>query len=175
MRSRKVPTGCIDAEPGVRGHPSVALQRARETLDKQRVQPAVHLPTDRAQRRLLDRYVFAWENDDIEALVSVLRDDAVYSMPPWPRWYAGSAAIAAFHQRVWSDYAGQRLLSIGANCQPAFAMYAREYPDEPFRSHSIQLLGALSQHLWQGELPKDAGIGEPCNGRDVAARDGQHK
>ena len=117
-----------------------ALQRARETLDKQHVQPVHQLPTDIARRRLLDRYVYAWENDDVEALLSVLRDDAVYSMPPWPQWYAGPSAIGAFHQRVWSHYAGQRLLSIGANGQPAFAMYAREQPDEVFLPHSIQLL-----------------------------------
>jgi RNA polymerase sigma-70 factor (ECF subfamily) len=98
------------------------------------------VPTDLAKRRLLERYVFAWENDDVEALVSVLRDDAVYSMPPWPQWYAGPAAIGAFHQRVWSDYAGQRLLSTGANGQTAFAMYARAHAGERFLPHSIQLL-----------------------------------
>ena len=61
-------------------------------------------------------------------------------MPPWPQWYAGPLAIGAFHQRVWSAYAGQRLRPIIANCQPAFAMYARTQPGEPFLPHSIQLL-----------------------------------
>jgi RNA polymerase sigma-70 factor (ECF subfamily) len=117
-----------------------AVQRARETLDKQRGRPVLHGTADDAKRRLVDRYVFAWEHDDVEALVSVLRDDAVYSMPPWPQWYAGPSAIAAFHQRVWSAYAGQRLLPIGANGQTAFAMYARAHPDEPFLPHSVQLL-----------------------------------
>jgi RNA polymerase sigma-70 factor (ECF subfamily) len=117
-----------------------ALQRARETLGKQHVQPVDQLPTDLARRRLLDRYIFAWENDDVEALVSVLQDDAVYSMPPWPQWYTGPSAIGAFHLRVWSHYAGQRLVSIGANGQTAFAMYARGHSGETFLPHSIQLL-----------------------------------
>ena len=117
-----------------------ALQRARETLGKQGGRPVLQSPTDQALRRILDRYVFAWENDDIDALVSTLRDDAVYSMPPWAQWYTGPPAIAAFHQRAWSDYAGLRLRPIGANRQPAFAMYARAHLGEAFLPYSIQLL-----------------------------------
>src|SRR5260370_23355505 len=79
-----------------------ALQRARATLGKRfpSGQPATlstSLPApDDQQRALLDRYVRTWEDADLDGLVALLREDAVLSMPPWPQWYLGRAAIRAF-------------------------------------------------------------------------------
>src|SRR6478672_4759067 len=60
-----------------------ALQRARATVDKRL--PAV-APADSGpeERELLQRYVAAFETDDIEGLLTLLRHDATLRMPPQP-------------------------------------------------------------------------------------------
>ena len=71
-----------------------ALQRARATIEAEA--PArVVAPGRRTQRDLLARYVDAWERADISALVALLREDAVLTMPPEGAIF-GAAAIAAF-------------------------------------------------------------------------------
>ena len=59
-----------------------ALQRARAALETSGRRPT-DLPTemDDAQRRLLGRYVRAFEAYDIDAFTSLIREDATQSMP----------------------------------------------------------------------------------------------
>src|SRR6185437_42662 len=66
-----------------------ALQRARATLADldagERPTPA-----DPEQAALLDRYLEAFERYDVPALVTLLREDAVQSMPPYAMWLEGA-------------------------------------------------------------------------------------
>jgi RNA polymerase sigma-70 factor (ECF subfamily) len=120
-----------------------ALQRARATLeqrvpsDQLRAQPA---PDDR-QRELLERYLQTWEDADLDGFVALLRDDAVLNMPPWPQWYHGRVAIREFFAWAWQR-AGQpvRLVPIGANRQPAFALYHHGPDGRARQAHGIWLL-----------------------------------
>ena len=58
-----------------------ALQRARATIEAEA--PAHRVAPGRGfQRELLRRYVDAWERADIDALLALLREDAVMTMPP---------------------------------------------------------------------------------------------
>jgi RNA polymerase sigma-70 factor (ECF subfamily) len=75
-----------------------ALQRARATIEAEA--PARSAVPGRAtERSLLRRYVEAWEHADMEALVTLLREDAVLTMPPEPS-VTGAAAIVAFFTRA---------------------------------------------------------------------------
>ena len=94
---------------------------------------------DEQQRRLLERYVRAWESADLERLVELLKEDAVYSMPPWREWYEGKDAVGGFFGAVWPAYRGFRLVPVGANLQPAFALYSLG-AEGRWNAHSIQLL-----------------------------------
>jgi RNA polymerase sigma-70 factor (ECF subfamily) len=98
-----------------------ALQRARATVDPQL--PASPSHAGRGERELLRRYVDAWEQADIAALVALLRDDAVITMPPQPTIH-GAAAIGAFMARVAARH---ELVATptAANRQPAVALYER--------------------------------------------------
>ena len=71
-----------------------ALQRARAQLDQ--VSPTedeVVEPTAADQRELLDRWVTAFENKDVPAIVELFTKDAVWEMPPFIGWYQGADNI----------------------------------------------------------------------------------
>jgi RNA polymerase sigma-70 factor (ECF subfamily) len=119
-----------------------ALQRARETLAKRYPEgrpPAASRPDD-AQQKLLGRYLKAWEGHDLDGFVSLLKEDATYTMPPWMEWYLGRDAIRSFFGMAWQSCRGLRLIPTSANGQPAFAVYARPGDGEPLAAHSIQVL-----------------------------------
>ena len=65
------------------------------------------------------------ERDDIDAVVALLTEDAVVSMPPEPEWHQGRDAVEHFLRdrhgrrkaRAW------RFVPLAANLQPAYAFY----------------------------------------------------
>jgi RNA polymerase sigma-70 factor (ECF subfamily) len=73
-----------------------ALQRARATLaalpEEQR--PASVDTAD--QSELLAKYVDAFQNYDMERLVTLLHDDALMTMPPYAFWVRGARDITAW-------------------------------------------------------------------------------
>jgi RNA polymerase sigma-70 factor (ECF subfamily) len=103
-----------------------ALQRARAALD-------TRLPADRArpprprsplERELAARFADAVESGDVAAIVSLLTDDALLTMPPLPLEYQGREAIAGFlsHREV-ARGTPLRVMATHANTQPAFGCY----------------------------------------------------
>jgi RNA polymerase sigma-70 factor (ECF subfamily) len=105
-----------------------ALQRARRALKEHNVLPETPtaLPTPQLQS-LLDRYVTCWEQEDIPGLVALLREDAWFTMPPFPIWFQGRAAIATvLATRIFTLGRHWRLLPMRANGSPAFGLYRQE-------------------------------------------------
>ena len=104
-----------------------ALQRARATLKKH---PRPAAGVDQQDAALLAEFVQAWEMSDAARLTALLREDAVFSMPPLPAWYHGRSAIQAFltAQIFIAGQAGRqfRLVATRANGCPAFASYQRD-------------------------------------------------
>jgi RNA polymerase sigma-70 factor, ECF subfamily len=125
-----------------------ALQRARETLAKRYPDgpPPVASQPDSAQQALLGRYLQAWEGHDLDGFVTLLREDAQYTMPPWRQWYSGRDAIRSFFAIAWKTCGGLRLVPTAANGQPAFAVYERPGADKPWTAHSIHVL-ALEDNM----------------------------
>jgi RNA polymerase sigma-70 factor, ECF subfamily len=76
----------------------------------------------------------------LHRFVFLLKEDATYTMPPLPQWYAGRAAIRTFFGWAWRSYGGFRLVATAANRQPAFAAYSRMTADAPWTAHSIHVL-----------------------------------
>jgi RNA polymerase sigma-70 factor (ECF subfamily) len=105
-----------------------ALQRARKAVDER-------LPSRSQQmtmrdlgevtvRRIVERFVDAFERGDTEAILELLAEDASFSMPPYPDWCEGREAVG----ESWLMPAGApprlRYLATSANAQPALGTYA---------------------------------------------------
>jgi RNA polymerase sigma-70 factor (ECF subfamily) len=103
-----------------------ALQRARATLAAHAGDagdPLVVRPVDPDQQALLARYVDAFERYDIPRFVSLLREDAFQSMPPFAMWIRGAQDIGAWMLGPGIDCQGSRMLATSANGRPAFGQY----------------------------------------------------
>jgi RNA polymerase sigma-70 factor (ECF subfamily) len=122
-----------------------ALQRARETLRKKLPQDHSTLrkpTTTQAQSDLLARYVKAWDSHDMRALVTLLKDDAILSMPPIPQWYQGRDRVIEIFE--WGiaqmDFVDWRAVPTAANYQPAILLYGRERESPGWIAHAIHVL-----------------------------------
>jgi RNA polymerase sigma-70 factor, ECF subfamily len=137
-----------------------ALQRARVTMAKGVDRPSTSAASDDRQRALLERYVRAWENADLDGFVALLKEDAVLSMPPWRQWYLGRDAIRAFLTWAWDfpDVQPSRLISIAANRQPAFALYRGSREDPEYRAHGIELLTLRDDAIAVLTIFRDPGL-----------------
>ncbi|MFD8692621.1 sigma-70 family RNA polymerase sigma factor [Streptomyces sp. NPDC059651] len=120
-----------------------ALQRARATLTDHQGDAAgadAADPLDEEQRKLLDRYVAAFEGYDMKALTALLHEDAVMTMPPFDLWLQGHDDIAGFMTSIGASCAGSRLIATSANGTPAFAHY-KPNPDGPgFVPWAVQVI-----------------------------------
>jgi RNA polymerase sigma-70 factor, ECF subfamily len=100
-----------------------ALQRARATLESLDLDTSGPASVDAEQAELLSRYVAAFEAYDITALVSLLHEDATFSMPPFPLWLRGPEEVGPFMLGQGAHCRGSRLLVTAANGGPAVAIY----------------------------------------------------
>jgi RNA polymerase sigma-70 factor (ECF subfamily) len=118
-----------------------ALQRARNAIVSN--PPTQHSVLrdlgDEATSAIITRWADAWHAGDVDAIVAMLADDARYSMPPLPEWYAGLDEIRAFLlqgplQSRW------RFLPTRANGQLAFGTYLWDDPSEWYAPGGLDVL-----------------------------------
>jgi RNA polymerase sigma-70 factor (ECF subfamily) len=124
-----------------------ALQRARATMKEQlperRAEWAPGADPSEQERALLQRYVDAVDQGDAAAVAALIREDATFTMPPDPQWWAGrDAMVAAWLEGGFGTEAiGEfRCTVTYANRQPAVANYVRKPGDTEFRPLAIDVL-----------------------------------
>ena len=104
-----------------------ALQRARKTVDEatpdSSQQQTLRSLGDDGLRRLVERYVAAWESRDVDLMVAVLADDVTFAMPPFPHWWSGRESVMDFI--VSTGTPPLRHLLTRASGQPAVGWYIR--------------------------------------------------
>jgi RNA polymerase sigma-70 factor (ECF subfamily) len=102
-----------------------ALQRARATLEASNVSELDTPPSvGAADAELLARYVAAFEAYDMDALTSLIHEDATQSMPPFDMWLAGRDDIFAWWVGPGIGCRGSRMVpTVAANGAPAFGQY----------------------------------------------------
>jgi RNA polymerase sigma-70 factor (ECF subfamily) len=98
-----------------------ALQRARATLGTRSNASARELTDEESS--LVDSYMDAFLRYDVDALVGLLRDNVVFSMPPYTLWLQGPSAIREWLVGPGAGCRGSRLVRVQASASPAFAHY----------------------------------------------------
>lgn len=116
-----------------------ALQRARATLAKKDLGEA-RASLSEEQASLVDRYVAAFERYDVDALTSLLREDAILNMPPYTLWLQGHDAIRKWLLGHGAGCRGSRLVRTSACGAPAFGQY-RQNGREPWALIVLELSG----------------------------------
>ena len=101
-----------------------ALQRARATLASKNVSPRDE-PLSDEQAEMLEKYVDAFHEYDVDALVALMRADATLSMPPYTLWLQGPDAIRSWLLGRGNGCRGSKLIRTDACGSPAFAQYRR--------------------------------------------------
>jgi len=119
-----------------------ALQRARATLDASDVSASDPTPAlDEASRELLARYVEAFERYDMEALTSLIHEDATQSMPPFDLWLSGRDDIFEWWLGPGAGCRGSRVIpTVSANGSPAFGQYKPRASGEGYEPWALQVL-----------------------------------
>lgn len=122
-----------------------ALQRARATLAGRDLGDArVSLPE--TQSALVDRYVTAFEQYDVDALTALLHEDATLSMPPYTLWLRGPEAIRTWLLGRGAGCRGSRLVPTAACGAPAFAQY-RPAPEGGHRAWALIVLDIAGDRI----------------------------
>ncbi len=122
-----------------------ALRRARAALG----------PIDRdsapsessvSDRELLVAYVNAFERQDVDALVSLLREDAIVEMPPFDLWLRGRHDIYEWltAEEALRDHV---VVPVRANGSPAFAHYRSPSPGDPPVALAIHVLDIVDSQI----------------------------
>ncbi|MCQ4120922.1 sigma-70 family RNA polymerase sigma factor [Rhodococcus tibetensis] len=128
------------------------LQRARAQLEL--AMPTTDTlvePESPEEKALLERYVTAFENYDVEAIVEIFTKEAVWEMPPFDGWYLGGENIGRLiSNNCPAQRAGDmRLLPSWANGQPAFGLYMRgeDGVHRPFQLHVLDVTAGGVAHV----------------------------
>jgi RNA polymerase sigma-70 factor (ECF subfamily) len=125
-----------------------ALRRARETLASVRRAPsdaATALTAE--QRQLVDRYVRALEISDLDALVSLVHEDVVVSMPPYALWLQGKHHMLAFLKGHTSDCDGNVHIPVEVNASAGLAFYRPTRSGDTFEPFSIQVIDLVGPSI----------------------------
>ncbi|MGE0348970.1 RNA polymerase subunit sigma-70 [Hydrogenophaga sp.] len=116
-----------------------ALQRAQKSVRERVPVASLQPPGEQRLDALLQRFMSAWERRDIDAMASLLAEDARFTMPPLPAWFSGRRfTLRFFDERVFQT--PWRLQPLSGNGQPGFACYMKQTGDDRFRPGGVVLL-----------------------------------
>ena len=123
------------------------LHRARVTMKQRNQFGKLHrskmgIPDDQT-RQLLDQYARAWELADLDGIITLLADDAIFPMPPMPAAVLGKEAMVALYKEsiLAGDARGRwKLVSISANGRPGFAFYCLDAATNQHHAFALQVL-----------------------------------
>ena len=104
-----------------------ALQRARKAVDErlpeQSQQATMRSLGDERLRRVVEDFIDAFERGDVDAILTLLAEDATFTMPPYSSWYRGREAIADSWLMPGGPPPRLRYVPTRANGQLALATY----------------------------------------------------
>jgi RNA polymerase sigma-70 factor, ECF subfamily len=135
------------------------LQRARARLDQHTLaDDELAEPTDERARRLLDRYIAAFERSDMAEIQQLLGDDAVLEMTGTTTWFSGKATCVPFITAHAIGRAGEwRLVPLHSNGQLAAAAYRLDDRNS-YHPFAIVVLATSLTHVTRITLFAEPGL-----------------
>ena len=122
-----------------------SLRRARAALEPIDRDSTPNEPSD-DHRALLAAYVDAFERQDVNALVALLREDAIVEMPPFELWLRGATDI-----RDWliahDALRDHLLVPVRANGAPAAAVYVPAAPGATPTAFAIHVVDVVDGRI----------------------------
>jgi RNA polymerase sigma-70 factor (ECF subfamily) len=122
-----------------------ALQRARATVEdrlpEHSQQETLRALGDEELQEIVDRYVEAWERQDVDTVVEMLAADATFAMPPLASWFGGREEIEVFLKG--SPLSGRwdwRALQTRSNGQVALAFYCWDDGEGAYMPFALNVL-----------------------------------
>ena len=121
------------------------LKRARTTI-AEHLPPGgrdqAPLPGSAREQQVIARFADAFERGDVAAVVALLTDDSMLTMPPFPFEYHGPGTVGNFLYVVTFRQGRQlsRLIPTRANGQPAFGRYLRDAHAPVSHAHGMLVL-----------------------------------
>jgi RNA polymerase sigma-70 factor (ECF subfamily) len=122
-----------------------ALQRARASVEErtpeQSQQETLRTLGDDQLREVVERYLQAWEQNDIDTVVAILSEDVCFAMPPAASWFHGREALKIF-LAGWPMSGDWRWrgIPVRANGQPALAFYAWDEDEQAYLPFALNVL-----------------------------------
>lgn len=124
------------------------LQRARTRLARESLTDDEFAePADEGARRVLDRYMSAFERSDMAEIERLLVDDAILEMTGATTWFSGKATCAPFIAAQAIGHVGDwRMIPLHANGQLAAAAFHLG-EDGTYYSFAIVVIATTSTHI----------------------------
>jgi RNA polymerase sigma-70 factor (ECF subfamily) len=98
-------------------------------------------PLSPTQSQLLERFVDAFERYDMDALTSLIHEDATQSMPPFDLWLTGRDDILTWWVGPGAGCRGSRVIpTLAANGAPAFGQYKPSATGTGYEPWALQVL-----------------------------------
>jgi RNA polymerase sigma-70 factor (ECF subfamily) len=122
-----------------------ALQRARKTIEErapdESQQETLRELGDERVREIVERYLEAWEQNDVETVMEILAEDATFTMPPLASWFGGEESIRIFLSG-WpmSGTWRWRAIPTRANGQHALAFYIWDDGERSYMPFALNVL-----------------------------------
>jgi RNA polymerase sigma-70 factor, ECF subfamily len=122
-----------------------ALQRARKAVEErapeQSQQATLRDLGDERLTEIVERYVEAWESNDVDTVMELLAEDASFAMPPLASWFGGEKSIRIFLEGWPLSGAWRwRPLPARANGQPALAFYIWDEDEQAYMPFALNVL-----------------------------------
>jgi RNA polymerase sigma-70 factor, ECF subfamily len=128
-----------------------ALQRARKAVDdrlpEKSQQATMRSLGDQGIRQIVEHFVEAFERGDVDAIVTLLAEDATFGMPPYPTWYRGREAIADSWLMPGGPPPRLRYVPTRANGQLAVGAYALDPERSRYLPIALDVLTLRGQQI----------------------------
>jgi RNA polymerase sigma-70 factor, ECF subfamily len=122
------------------------LRRARSAIAGAELDTVASEP-EAVERKLLGRYVDAFERYDVAALVALLHEDVVIAMPPFELWLRGIADATQFLASMEDEGGSDLVVPVGANGSPAVAVWRPDEQTGAFQPYGLFVLEITEQRI----------------------------